>query len=671
MLNRIGSAVLAGALSLSLIAADGANATPAVGTSATSLTAVSLGVSGADLGSLADTLGLQIPDIDLDLVDAGTYASNDAARSLTGSPLAIATLTPLRLNDTEVGSVEASSDGAATDNSQGLAVPAPLGGSLGTADASAAASADDAIAMLDATLTQVTALLDSVGITVEPGLIASGVNSTSGASAQQAIATLTAGIDLGALLPQDILEMLPLANLLALIDALGLPVSGDLQAVLDGVTTALDEVVSQLATVEAGSSILAGHPIVDDIVAIEGVLPDVEALDAVRDDLVAAQSLDPVDLAAALPGLVTDVTNLIACDTGVLAGTELLDALLVCVDDALVAAASPFTGATTGATALDDLNAMLDSLVAAVTAAVASLVAAIEDLSGGLVDLGAVLALLDADLLDELAGLLGGLSAADLVSLVVSGLAVSATADADSAAASASCDLVDLDILGTNVPINCDDIDATIDAITGTVTGVIGQLGDVLGALTAGAVTVGNVEVDVLDRSITTGTDGDYNVASAVFNLLHVSLPSVTIDPSGLADGLLGQLGGLPVGLDAIEGTLGDLATELGAASGLAGPIGDLTTAVDGLGTGLGDLDSALGTVEGLLDGLPIFDLLGSLTDTIATPSIVLDVDPASSAEFMPAAAPTPELPSTGGGIALLGVLVLGGAWGLRRGMVR
>jgi len=671
----IGSAVLAGALSLSLIAADGASAAKPVGTATTTLTAVNLGVTGADLGTLDDLLGIEIPEIDLALVDAATYASNDLVRSLSGSPLALAGLVPLSLNGTDFGAVTASSDGAATDSSQGVAVPSPLGGQLGSADATAAATADGALAVLDAALSQLTALTQSVGIDVEPGAIFSGVNAGNGAVAQQAIASLAAGVDLGALLPQDVLEMLPLANLLALIDALGLPVTGDLQAVLDGVTAALADVVAQLTAAQGAASALSGSSAVTDIVGIEGILPDVEALDAVLGDLLAVDATDPVAVLAALPGLIVAVTDLITCDLGILTGVDALNALIACVEGALVDAVSPFTGATTGATALDDLTAVLDGLVGAVTAAIDTLVEAVSGLTGGLVDLGDVLGLLDADLLGELAGLLDGLSATDLLSLAVSALSVTAAADEDGATGSASCDLVDLRVLGASLPIDCDALDTSVDGITGTVSDLVGQLGDVLGAFTAGAISISDVELDVLDRSVTTGQDGDYNVAEAVFNLLHLGLPSVTIDPSALADGLLGQLGGLPVGLDEIEGLLGGVVGELGAADALLAPVGDLTDAVDGLDAGLGSLDGALGTLEGLLDGLPIFDLIGSLTGTITTPSIVLDVDPASTAEFMAAAPapqpePTPtELPTTGGGIALLGVLALSGAYGLRRRM--
>lgn len=675
MRNRLGSAVLAGALSLSLIAADGASAATPMGTASTTLSAVSLGISGADLGNLDDLLELEIPEIDLDLVDAGTYASNDLVRSLTGSPLALAGLVPLSLNGTEFGAVAASSDGDAVDSSQGVAVPSPLGGQLGSADASAAAATNGAVAVLDAALSQLTALTQSIGITVEPGTIVSGVNADSGAVAQQSITSLAAGIDLGALLPQDVLEMLPLANLLGLVDALGLPVSADLQDVLDGVTAALNDIVAQLGAAQGAAGAVSGSSAVTDIIAIEGILPDVTALDAVLGDLVAAQSLDLIALTAALPGLVTAVTDLISCDVGILGGVDLLNALIACVEGALVDEVSSFTGATTGASALADLTNVLDGLVASVTGAIGTLVGAVESLTGGLVDLGDVLGLLDGDLLGELGGLLDGLSATDLLTLAVSALSVSAAADEHGATGTASCDLVDLQILGSALPIDCDALDSSIDGITGTVTGLVDQLGDVVGSLTAGAVDISGVELDVLDRSVTTGTDGDYNVAEAVFNLLHLRLPSVTIDPSALADGLLGQLGGLPVGLDEIDSLLGGVVGELGAADSLLTPVGELTGAVDGLGVSLDSLDGALGTLDGLLEGFPIFDLIGSLTGSVTTPSLVLGVDPASNAEFMAAAAPAPqpespegELPSTGGGIALLGALaVLGGAWTLRR----
>src|SRR5690606_25588348 len=157
----LGSAVLAGTLALSLVAADGASAATPAGTAATSLSAVSLEVSGADLGNLAGQLGIEIPDIDLDLVNAATYASTDLARSISNAPLALANLVPLSLNGTELGAVAASSDGDATGTSEGVALPSPLGGELGSASAAAAATAESAVAIVTGTLTSLTAVTDS------------------------------------------------------------------------------------------------------------------------------------------------------------------------------------------------------------------------------------------------------------------------------------------------------------------------------------------------------------------------------------------------------------------------------------------------------------------------------------------------------------------------------
>jgi hypothetical protein len=150
---------------------------------------------------------------------------------------------------------------------------------------------------------------------------------------------------------------------------------------------------------------------------------------------------------------------------------------------------------------------------------------------------------------------------------------------------------------------------------------------------------------------------------------LDVLLGSVTIDPANLVDGLLATLAAQ---VDALVAAAIPADEDL-AGLGLPADLLDTLALVRDELPQVADLQDALDAVLALLpDGLDL--------PTLTTPSIDLLVDPTSTASFAagapgtpdPGPTPTPapgdpQLPATGGGLALLGLLSLGGAITLRR----
>ena len=239
-------------------------------------------------------------------------------------------------------------------------------------------------------------------------------------------------------------------------------------------------------------------------------------------------------------------------------------------------------------------------------------------------------------------------------------------------------------MLGTDLPTpDCSQPLGELANATGAVSDAVGQLTGVLNSLPlADLVQVGELRADLFTDLVEQVTETDGVVTStAGFTLLDLAIPSITLDPSQVTDALGGL--GLPDVLGPVEDVLGDLQDGLTTLQGL-GVVGadTLLTTVTGTLAAVDAPDGLTDTVDAvaaLLDGLQLGDL-GSLTEQIATPGLELLIDPVATATFAPAAdggtaapaptpapAPQPTLPSTGGGLALLGVLALAGAGSLRR----
>jgi hypothetical protein len=333
------------------------------------------------------------------------------------------------------------------------------------------------------------------------------------------------------------------------------------------------------------------------------------------------------------------------------------------------------------------LESLVDDLLAAVVAdtGLGDLLALLEGLVGDLLDID--------ELVDTILGLIDQIAGLELLTADTMGLEVLAAADAEGGSTTIACELGGLAILGEVVGnTSCTDgsldgdVDGAVGRALGTLTGVLESLPGVSG--------ISGLSLEILpvaDESVTTDEDGTVT-ARAHAVLLRLNIPSVTIDPdpSDLLDDLLAlDLSIVSDVLAEVNGILDGVGLGEAIPDGLVDDFLDLLEAevLDALG---GTLEGVVSQVTGLLNGILDLDLLDGLVGEIRTPAINLVLDPVSQATFTPAADdepvddpgddpvptdddPTPttddpgELPRTGGGIALLGLLAMLGALGLRR----
>lgn len=684
------AAALAGPLALSLIAAAAPSTGPS-GTASTTLSAVDLAIT------------TPVGDGALRLVDAETYASTvtDAASSTV--PLATAALTPLTGPAGPVGRIEARSDGdrdarAAATSLAGLGGPvAALAGEVGPATVSATAAADEAHAVIGAVTARIAGLADALGVTVNASDIASRVTAT-GATATQGLQVSDLSVALGDILPQDVLATLPLGDLLALLEALPIELPGDARGLIDAVRTALADVGTQLTAVADTRASLATSTA--ELAELLAVLEGLAELAALEEELALLDD-DSTDLGSigndvdTIGGTVGGVVDGLTGTIGVV-GTGGLTALATTGDcsasttvaelEACIAALSTELLGAVGVSTSAELEALIAELVGEIEDLVDALVARIDGLTTSLTTLTSAA----ADLEDLLAGLDDVLAdAAGLPLVGVSSVDVGVNSRSDGtvegSSASVLCGAVTVTVLDET--LTTPDCDQGLAAVRGTaalVDGLLGGLTETLNVLPlADVLTTGEVKVDLFtDLQESVVEEDGAVVATAGVTILDLAVPSITIDPGPVTD-LLDQLG-LPDVVAVVEGALQDTLTELEA---LALPaLGTATATLTGALTELGAPDGVatlVAQLEALLAGL---DLAGIGTlDRVSTPSISLVVDPVSTAAFtttaaaVPAApagdpAPRPDapgdqpsLPSTGGGLAVLGLASLAGAVSLRR----
>jgi hypothetical protein len=677
------------------------------------LTSGILGELVGQLGQLEaiDTSGLASLDtaIDLGLLEGLTRATT------RDTPDARAALSPLRIGDDRPHDVSAGPG----DSTGGDAVtPGPVSAlvsNLGVSAFGVSADADEdgaiaQIAAVDATLDALSLTSLDIGLT---GVV-SEVTRT-GASAEQDL--LVDGLDLGLgdILPADLLEALPLDVLLDLIEGLGdaglLDDVDGLRAELDGLVDDISGAIDELNTYELAllGDLDTDTELLEELIdlrdalgalGLDGVIDTLEDTleDAVEDILDLGIILDPE--AALADALALDVSTLGLEDQ--IAELEEAIALLGDADD-IDGIDVPDSCPDELSTELGDLIDDADALAACVEDVLQQIQELVDDLIeqlrnevsaqlglDGLLDLleGLVADLLDlTNLVDTIRGLIDEIAGIELLSADSLGLAVLASADAEGGATSIVCELGGVSVLGDALgDLSCDggSLGEGVDDALDTAFGVVG---DVLESL-PGVSGVDGLRLDLLPvatEEVTTDDDGTVT-AKAHAVLLELVVPSVTIDPSEALDLLdLPEFGGIA----GLETLVEDVLAEL-EADGLLEllPVAELTTVLEELQEAA---DELIDDVTGLLGEVGLLDL-DVLGISIRTPSISLVLDPVSEATFTPAADddsqivddpgddpvpadddPTPttgdpsELPRTGGGLALLGLLAMLGALGLRR----
>lgn len=683
------ASMAAAGLALSLVAAE-----PAPGESAGEASTQML---GADV--TATGLGEELTGRLLDIV---TEAST------VGTSSAFSSVVPLALAGETAGESSASSDGQTSSDSDGGQL-GDLGGLLGLSassySTSAETTADTAIASVDALTAELAGLFEVLGIQMNTPGITSQVT-PDGADATQGLTVTGLDVSLADLgLDADVLGQLGLGQVLDLLSTLDL---GDLPGGIDGDLAAIEDLQADLRQTLDGA----------DLAGLEASITDTLAqLNAIDGSAVAAIQSDIDDLEAVLAtleGLSTDPLILVtelgsvsglpeACETGTLDVTNVLatlDATITCVEDAIadleadLAAALPDVSMITGL--LDSLAGDLGTL----QTLLADVTATVEDL---LAELGGLQGLLDS-ILGLLPDLLGDAAGTELLSIGAFDVGMNATAKdtVENSSASVLCAPTTVVVLGqsTTTPDCSEGLSAVSDA-TATISGALGSVTEVLNTLPLadGLVETGDLKVELFGDVVEKVEEVDGVVtATAGMDILDLQLPSVTLDPSAVT-GPLGDLGDLPAGLGDLTALVqslvdGELATQLDGLSvlgdlpGLSGSeLTSITDALAGVTDALDTIDSTgalsglVDQVTALLDGLDVGDL-GSLTDEISTPGLSLVIDPVSNASFEASAAPAPAdpeadpapapsddpaLPSTGGGLALVAMMALGGATMLAR----
>lgn len=713
-------------LVLALPVIAGANSAPegpeGVGDATASLVGAHLEVEDPD-GLTSGILGdLGVGDlVDLDGLDTDALDALDTAIDLgllegvtsattRDDPDARATLSPLRIGDERPHDVSA---GPGEQRGGDAVAPTPVSALLSGVGVSAFnvradAGEDGAVAAIDA----ITADLEALGLTgLDLSLtgVVSEVTST-GSSASQELTVDGLSIGLGDVLPADLLASLPLDALLDLIEELsdaGLLTDVDgLRAELDTLVSDINDAIDELnaydlellGELDTDTELLQELlDLRDDLEALDldGVIESLEAtaeslvddglsldLGAALDTLVDTLDLedeiaeledaiallntaaaidgievdgscpdDPDDLSDDLGGLIEDAEKLDECVDGVLVQLQVL------IDDLL----EQLRNEVSAQLGLDGLLELLEGLLA------------------DLADLDA--------LIDTIRGLVDDIAGLDLLTADTLGLEVAASADGEGGATTIACELGGLEILEEALgEVSCDGgslgegVDGAVDDALGVVAGVLESLPGVSG--------VEGLRLDLLPvatEDVTTSEDGTVT-ATAHAVLLELVVPSVTIDPTEAPDLL---------DLDPFEGIAGletlvqDVLDDL-EADGLLDllPEDELTEVLEDLQE---TAEGLVGQVTGLLGELDLLnrDVLGF---AVSTPSISLVLDPESVASFTPAADDTTDgddpsdpgddpvpadddppattddpLPKTGGGLALLGLVAMLGALGLRR----
>lgn len=667
-LRRPLSLTVLGSLAVALLVgpASAATETTTRGTAAT--TSVPIHVEAVDLPVDVGRLALTATT-DPDVAD--------------GAPWSAVGLTLADIGGARFGDVAVRSDGTTTNAGTSLERDTALG-VVGATVGNVFAIADDTAGSATAALTTLTtnaSVLEGLGLTTTVSDVVASVDDT-GAASTHSLALAGVDLDLAHVLG-SVLSTLPLEDLLAIADALGVTVPVDLAAAGDVVaaTEALlvavaDATAAATAVEDAGSALVAADG--GTLTALQDIVTQLGALDPTDGDFLT--DLGNVLLLADFPaGCVVDLTDpLVIADL-----PALLASVTTCVEDAVTA---HLTSLSSGYDALSDA---VDAYIAAVTAATDA-AAVLEADSNSLTQvLGQLQDLLDA-LLDADIAAVGPIEVTQQVRAIGGQL--------DASSASHTCTLTTVSALGGD-PVevaDCDAGDTDVEVLIDTITGALTAVLDAVGGVDAGA----GVSLELfgtVEDAVSEDADGVVT-ATSVLEVLRLTIPDITVTPCdvtavgplvcALGIDLSGPLDAALTGTAGVVDTAATTVTTTLTAvdvdalvtaieSGLAvGPLADVTV-VDGAQTLIDNAVATLETVIGTLtDGIGALGTGGGVT----VPGATVIVDPQLEAEHQvitttvaspdpsdPAPTPTsndPTLPNTGGGAALLAVLAIGaGAW--------
>ncbi len=619
---------------VSLLATPAAAATTARGTAAT--TSVPLHVEAAD--------------VPVDVGRLSLLASTDADR-VELAPWSQVGLTLLDVAGTTFGDVSVRSDGETSSDGLSLSRATDVG-TVGATVGSVLAVADDVARTAESTLTTLTTratVLQALGLDVT---VSDALASVDDSAAEATHTLMLAGVDIDlAHVLGSVLGQLPLRDLVALADQLGVTVPANIDAASDVVAATEDLVVA----------------VADAATAAVGVEDAAEALLLADDGTLAAlQALETTLATLDVTELATFLTDPLLADC---AGLTTIEDVGDCIADQIDQHLATLTDAVSA------LEAAVDAYATAVQAAVDA--AAVLD--GGSASLGAVV--------DEIEQLVADLLAVRLVAIddiEVDQHVRAVGGQLDASFATHTCRTTSVTALGMD-PVEVADCDggSALDPVVTAFNDTLGTVLDTVGGVGAGdgvALTLFGVQDDVVRED-----DDDFVRATSVLEVLSLTVPDITVTACEVLDGLACALGidlddTLATTLDEVDGVLDTAqttaSTALASVADLLTAVGSTADVADQAGA-QGVVDDAVALLETAIATLDLGDL--GTADGVTVPGARVVVDPELEAEHQvvtaadpaeptapapdPAPAPGPEdptLPNTGGGAALLAVLALG-----------
>lgn len=591
--------------------AGGKTPTKGVGTTSTSLQLVDVRLSAVpQLGELRAALGT-----------AGSEATT------VGDSFASVLFTGAVAGGETVGHQEVSSSDGIGSDSVSVPLSGPgIDGHLTIAELTARAGPDSAAALLRALSGQVDVGPLGLSATIgENGISSEVVEDLAASRTGAGIGPID--LEVGDLLPAELLGALPLSALLDLLDGVDLNLGATLNAqvqtlrdtlaTLDTLQTKLDELAEAEAQLD---ELLSGNEAL--LAEIDAAQAEVEAAEAAvaaaEADLAEAQAAETAAQAeldalqaekAALQAAIDDLEAqlvdcllAIVCDP-LLAQLATLNAEMAALDAEIAAASNDLAEAqadvaeaeaalaaaqaelAAARAALDALLAGSDveainaaqELVDTLQALIDDLLAQLQDLLGQLPDL--------STLIDQLVGLLAD---APLLSINELNVAVKSAADARAGRAEVQCGATGVSVLGQSLgAMTCNELATKFDELAGGILNVLKSL-----PVVGGAVPGVTVEGLKSSTSASDGPDADGRTsAMAGLSALHVGIPSVELEAvvdTLVADAIAqieGVVASLPAGSDAVQQLLTTLKGQLSAL-----PTGDALQGLETIG-----VDAVLG----------------------------------------------------------------------------
>lgn len=461
----------------------------------------------------------------------------------------------------------------------------------------------------------------------------------------------------------DVVAELPLSALLAIVDGVldeELPIGG----------TAREHLQTVLAFRDAADEIVQAEEAVADLRAERDGLLDSRptAVDAVTsaDSQLATAQADVETKAAAVESTKAEIESqkesLLANNCNLLGITQTCQDIQATINtleqetlpaqQAALEAAQATAAAAAGArdAAVAELG-KIDAAVADVEAQVRDVVGDVDDLIDTVLGLADMVAALDFEGL--ITALVDGINGIELVTFDKMTVGVGTVTDANRSEAVAVCEMVGASAAGA-APVSgsCADVEGVFAAVEGVLTDLLGSLPIELPSTLPDVASLVTVQAPT---GVTTpaGFEKDGNkVAQAKVSPLVVKVAGVELEP--VVDELLGTVTGLVDG--ALETVAGAAGIEIPAEA--TALLGKVTATIEGLG--LGDVIGSLSIpeVDLSLGGLVANSQSGEkVSDSGDSPSPVGGPTPDTTP-----GAPTPagNLPTTGGGIGILTLVMLG-----------